>query len=421
MATTVADQDRLVYLTELTGMRLEGPNGARIGKIREAAVAPREHPRRVSAFLFGDSKTQFLVRHDQVSSISLDRIVLSDDRFIPYRSDEWHLLLDRDLLDQQIVDVNGRKVVRVNDVALKIERTNAHDELWVHEVGVGVQGAFRRLTEGILPHRAIRSLQERLPNNSISWEYCNMVEPDPQRRLKLRITHDRLEDIHPADLADIVEELGPAEREAIFETLDEEVAADALEEVDPRIQGSIVRSLDKNRAADIVEEMEPDAAAALLNTLADEDSEQILEEMEDEPAADVEELIEYDPNVAGGMMTNYYLAISQDATVGDAIKQAKENDSLAKTLTHVFLLDEQERLVASVPIGRMFLADSEQPLKPLAFRDTIRVDLLAERDRVVELFDKYNCFALPVVDEVGTLYGVVTADDVIATLKGRPK
>ena len=362
MATTAADQDRLVYLTELTGMRLEGPNGARIGKIREAAVAPREHPRRVSAFLFGDSRTQFLVRHDQVASISLDRIVLSDDRFIPYRSDDWHLLLDRDLLDQQIVDVNGRKVVRVNDVALKIERTNAHDELWVHEVGVGVQGAFRRLTEGILPHRAIRSLQERLPNNSIPWEYCNMVEPDPQRRLKLRITHDRLEDIHPADLADIVEELGPAEREAIFETLDEEVAADALEEVDPRIQGSIVRSLDSDRAADIVEEMEPDAAADLLNTLAEEDSEKILEEMEDEQAADVEELIEYDPDVAGGMMTNYFLAISQDATVADAVNQIKENDYLAKTLTHVFLTDDQERLVASVPVGRMFIADGDQPL-----------------------------------------------------------
>ena len=421
MATTSVDLDRLVYLTELTGMRLEGPNGARIGKVREAAVAPRDHARRVSAFLFGDSRTRFLVRHDQIASISLDRIVLSDDHFVPYYPDDSHLLLDRDLLDQQIVDVNGRKVVRVNDVALRIERTNAHDELWVHEIGVGVQGAFRRLTEGILPHRAIRKLQKRLSTNSIPWEYCNMVEPDPRRRLKLLISHDRLGELHPADLADIVEDLGPAEREAIFETLDEEVAADALEEVDPKIQVSIVHSLDRDRAADIVEEMEPDAAADLLNTLGDEDSEKILEEMEDEPAADVEELIEFDPDVAGGMMTNYYMAISQDATVAEAVEQVKQDAELARTLTHIFLTDEQERLVAAVPLGRLFLAEGDKPLKPLAFRDTIRVDLLAERNRVVELFDKYNCYALPVVDEVGELYGVITADDVIASLKTRSK
>ena len=147
----------------------------------------------------------------------------------------------------------------------------------------------------------------------------------------------------------------------------------------------------------------------------------ILEEMEDEPAADVEELIEFDPDVAGGMMTNYYMAISQDATVAEAVEQVKQDAELARTLTHIFLTDEQERLVAAVPLGRLFLAEGDKPLKPLAFRDTIRVDLLAERNRVVELFDKYNCYALPVVDEVGELYGVITADDVIASLKTRSK
>ena len=418
MASVATAQERLVYLTELTGMRLDGPNGVRIGRVREAALAPREHSRRVSRLLFGHGKERFQIRHDQIASIEPDHILLSDDQFIPYYATDEHLLLEKDLLDQQIVDVNGRKVVRVNDVALRIEKVNAHEELWVHEVGVGLQAGFRRLTEGILPQGVIRKLQARLANNAIAWEYCNIVEPDPQRRLKLRIQHDRLGQIHPADLADIVEELGPAEREALFETLDPEVVAETLEEVEPKIQVSIVNSLDDDRAADILDEMAPDSAADLLNALDEERSEEILEEMEDEPAADVEELLEYDEDTAGGMMTNYFLALTQDATVSEAVEKLKENDYLAKSLTHVFLTDDEERLVASVPVGRLFLTDGERPLKPLAFRETVRVDLGARRDRVIEIFDKYNCYALPVVDEVGALSGVITADDVIAVLKG---
>lgn len=417
MTTTKVDLERLVYLTELTGLRLEGPNGARIGRVREAAVAPREHPRRISRYLFGDGKTRFQIRHDQIREINLDRIVLANDQFIPYYIDESHLLLDRDLLDQQIVDVNGRKVVRVNDVALRIERTNAHDELWVHEVGVGLQGAFRRLTEGVLPHRVIRKLQSRIKQNSIPWEYCNIVEPDPQRRLKLRISHDRIGQLHPADVADIIEELGPAERGALFETLDEQVAAQALEEIDPKLHAAILHSLDKERVAEILDEMEPDAAADLLNSLEEHESDEILEEMEDEPAADVEELLDYHEDTAGGMMTNYFLAVPQDSTVEAAIEAMREHDYLVKSLTHVFLVDDAERLVAAVPIGRLFLSGFEQPLRPLAFRETPRVDLEAERDRVIEVFDKYNCYSLPVTDELGVLKGVITADDVIAVLK----
>jgi flagellar motility protein MotE (MotC chaperone)/sporulation protein YlmC with PRC-barrel domain len=417
MTTSTVGLERLVYLTELTGLRLEGPNGARIGRVREAAVAPREHPRRVSRYLFGDGKTRFQIRHDQIREITLDRILLADDQFIPYYMDESHLLLDRDLLDQQIVDVNGRKVVRVNDVALRIERTNAHDELWVHEVGVGLQAAFRRLTEGVLPHGAIRKLQTRFKKNSIPWEYCNIVEPDPQRRLKLRISHDRIGQLHPADVADIIEELGPAERGALFETLDDTVAAQALEEIDPKLHAAILHSLDKERVAEILDEMEPDAAADLLNSLEEAESDEILEEMEDEPAADIEELLEYSEDSAGGMMTNYFLAVPQDSTVEDAIVAMREHDYLAKSLTHVFLTDDEERLVAAVPIGRLFLGAPDQPLRPLAFRETPRVDLEAERERVIETFDKYNCYSLPVTDELGVLKGVITADDVIAVLK----
>lgn len=418
MATSPIQIDRIVYLTELTGMRVEAPNGLRIGRVWEVALTPSEHPRRVSQFLIG-RRTRFKVRFDQVRTIDSEVIRLSDDRLVPYYPDDNLLLLSKDLLDQQIVDVNGRKVVRVNDIALRIEHVGDRDELWVHEVGVGLQGAFRRLAEGILPNRVIRKIQQRIKPNSIAWEYCNIIEPDPQRRLKLRISHERLGQLHPADLADIVEELAPPEREALFETLDDEVAAETLTEVDPKIQAGILKSLDKERAADIVEEMAPDSAADALGELEAEKSQEILQDMEQVPAAEVEELLEYEADTAGGMMTTQYVAVHESARVGDALEALRGNENLLRSLTHVFLMDKDQTLIAAVPLGRLFVAAESAPLRSLAFLETPKVHLDDDRDRVVELFDKYNLLTLPVVDDEGELSGVITADDVISVLTSK--
>ena len=416
MATTPVDASQIVYLTEMTGMRVIGPTGLRIGKVREVAIAPREHPRRAARFLFGEGKTLFSVRYNQVATIALDGITLADDHFIPYYHDDYLLLLTKDLLDQQIVDVNGRKVVRVNDVMLRIEHGAVRDELWVQEVGVGLQGAFRRLTEGILPNATIRKVQRRIKANAIPWEYCNIIEPDPQRRLRLRISHDRLGQLHPADLADIVEDLAPAEREALFETLDEHVAAEALAEVDTKIQVSILESLEKERAADIIEEMAPDHAADVLSELEDAHSQQILGDMEHLPAAEVEELLAYEDDTAGGLMNTKYVALDKNATVREAFEALRGNENILKTVTHVFLLDEGRKLAAAVPLGRLLIAEPEQPLKELAFRETLKVTLETDQERVIEYFDKYDLFALPVVDEDDILRGVITADDIIGIL-----
>ena len=410
---------RLVYLTELTGLRLIGPHGARIGRVREAAVFPREHPQRISRYLFGSGRTKFAIRWDQIRAFGEDGIHLSDENFAPYYGDEYHLLLTKDLLDQQIIDVNGRKVVRVNDLALRITE-NGNEQLWVHEVGVGMQGAFRRLTEGILPNRTIRAIQDRLPPNSIPWEACNIVEPDPQRRLRLLISHDRLEGIHPADLADIVEELGSEEREALFETLDEEVAAETLEEVRSTLKKSILRSLDSGRAADILEEMDPAEAADALAQLDESERAEIVRDMEPEPADEVSELLEYDDDTAAGMMGTRHLAQPADATVGEIIENLRGDDSQLKRLTHVFLAQPNGRLVGSVPFGRLAVAMPDTPAISLAYRETVSVPLNATAEDVVELFDKYNLHALPVVDEDGCLQGAITADDVIGMLIPEP-
>ena len=414
------DLSRVIYVTELTGLRVIGPDGERIGKVVEAAIAPREHPRRVAVYLVGDGgKTRFAVRHDQVHSVSLKGLVLSSDALTPYRHDESLLLLRRDLLDQQIVDANGRKVVRVSDVTLVLEPVTNPRELWVLEVDVGVRGAFRRLLEGVVPPATVRRMQDPIKPNSIGWEFCNIIEPDPQRRLKLNISHDLLNELHPADLADIVEDLPPAEREALIESLDEEVAADTLTEVEPKIQASILESLDSDKAADILEEMAPDHAADALAEVDEHVSREILSDMERTPAAEVGELLEYKEKSAGGMMNTRFIALHENATIRDAVEALRGNEDLLESLNTVFLIGPDERLVAAVPLARLFVLPDSTPLRELAFKPLLKASVDDRRDDVVEYFDKYNIFTLPVVDEEEKLQGVITADDVIGVLRRR--
>ena len=190
------------------------------------------------------------------------------------------------------------------------------------EVDIGLRSILRRLLQGAVPRKLIRALQQPIAPNSIRWDFCNIVEADPQRRLRLNISHDKLELMHPADLADIVEELGPAEREAIFETIDSEVAADALSEMDSKTQASILESLEPDVAADIVEEMSPDEAADALGELEEETSQEILEEMEQDDKTEVTELLEFEEDTAGGLMNTEYASLPDTATVADAMVDA---------------------------------------------------------------------------------------------------
>jgi sporulation protein YlmC with PRC-barrel domain/CBS domain-containing protein len=412
--------EKFLFLTELLGLKVFDLKGRRIGVVKDAAVVPLVDPVRVDRFLIGGAGSAWLtVRHDQIRSISLDGIHLRDENLTPYHSDEYMLRMVRDLLDQQIIDAHGRKVVRINDVTFERMTGDGADALWVLEIDIGIRSIFRRLLQGVVPPRAVRRLQGRIPPNSIRWEFCNILEPDPQRRLRLNISNRLLEDMHPADLADIVEELSPDDRESIFENIDSEVAADALTEVDPDIQASILESLETETAADIVEEMSPDHAADALSELGEETSEEILEEMEHEPKAEVRELLEFEEDTAGGMMNTEFVSLQEHATVADALQTLKQNEDLLESLNTMFLVDAQDRLKAAVPLARLFLHEGATELRSLASDNMVEVQVTEKQDRVTEIFDKYNLLTLPVVDEEGKLAGVITADDVISVLRQR--
>ncbi|HEX3662109.1 MAG TPA: CBS domain-containing protein [Acidobacteriaceae bacterium] len=408
-------------LTGLLGTPVTSARGRMRGRVRDVAVGTGSDAGRVAGLVLKTRKGLEVVSSRELHWTPSGALELRPDATLnPLQGDENFILLRQDLLDRQIIDVHGRKVVRVNDVNLRWHPNEGYDEqLGVTEVEVGLRGAVRRLLSGALPRRAIESLASRLPTRVIPWNFVDMIEVDPARRVKLNIEHERLAQLHPSDIADILEDLAPAEREAVLRTLDEEVAAEALEEVEPRLQKSLVQALDSETAAGIVEEMDPSAAADLLAELSDERSEAILEEMDPEEREEVKELLEFREDSAAGRMTTGYVAVPRTATVADGIRALRGFEGDPETITEIYLVDEQETLQGVVPLARLVLARPETRLEVLTEPRFVSVRGDQHENDVAELFDKYNLRALPVVDKSGKLVGVVEADHVIAFLRSR--
>jgi magnesium transporter len=400
-------------------------DGSPFGHIREVAVVPSVDAAHVHGIIL---KLTSAKRGDRHSLVLLPDLQFSDTGAIQLRptakptvlsGDNTYLLLERDLLDQQIIDVHGHKVVRVNDVELVWEPPQEGSPeltLRIAEVEVGLRGAIRRLLKGF-PAASVDQIACRFGASVIPWDFVDLIDRDPARRVRLKIEQDRLAQMHPSDIADILEELAPAERHALFASLDEEVAAEALEEVGPRMQQSLIESLDSEQIAGIVEEMDPGAAADLLSELSDERSEAILEEMDPEERQEVEDLLEFSGDSAAGRMTTGYIALPTASIVADAIQTLRDFEGDIETITDIYLIDEDEHIVALLPLVQLLLAPVETPLADLPHGHLVSCEVDATGRKVAELFDKYNLRALPVVDREKRLVGVIHAEQVIALLR----
>jgi len=268
-----------------------------------------------------------------------------------------------------------------------------------------------------LPAATVENVAQRFRTSVIPWEFVDLIDRDPARRVRLKVEQNKLAKMHPSDLADILEELAPAERQAIFSSLDEEVAAEALEEIEPRLQKSLTESLDSEHVAGIVEEMDPAAAADFLSELTDERSEAILEEMDPEERQDVEDLLEFPENTAASEMTTDYISLGPGAVVDEAVSAVRGFEGDLETLTHIFLVDDEQVLRGVVPLIKALLAPREVALSTLADDHIVFCDVHESGKKVAELFDKYNLRALPVVDDDKKLVGVIYPEQIIAQLR----
>jgi CBS domain-containing protein len=410
----------MLYLSELLGNSVYDSSGKRVGTVAELAALPAAHSPRVAVLLLKNGKDHPFrsVTWESVETLAQGRVSLRvSQEQIPARPpDESFLLLRKDLLDQQIIDVNGRKVVRVNDLLLEKKPGSRGTELHLVAVDIGLRGAVRRLLKGTVPRPWLRQMEAQVKENLIPWEFLDLIQDDPRRQVKLHISHKVLTRLHPADLADIVEELSPKERQTLFAALDDATVADALSEVRPELRASMLESLGIRRAADIVEEMPPDMAADILADLPEETTEELLQDMNHDEAAELGELLEYHEHSAGGLMTTEYVALPHTADVEAARNLLRSIPDLPDHFTTLFLIDEEGTFLGSVSLARLIVAAPDEKVQALISEPLLFVPQDAPENDVVDLFDKYNLLSLAVVDADERLIGVVTVDDVISVL-----
>jgi magnesium transporter len=409
-------------VSALVGRSVVDASGKVCGRVQELAVDVSTDQLHVAELVLrhrqdGRAEKLLLPVRNVVLPTEAEKPLEANGAPSKYKEHHEYLLLDYDLMDQQIIDVDGRKVVRVNDVNLAWEQgARGETGLRIEGVEVGNRGAMRRLLKG-LPVNAVDSVTGRLTPRVIPWGCVDLIERDPARRVRLKIGQARLSKLHPSDIADILEDLAPAERDAVFSSLPEETAAETLEEVDPKMQKALLQGLDSERAADILEEMDPGAAADVLAELSDEESEAILVEMEPEERHDVEELLEFSANSAAGRMTTDYVAAPLEATVADAIQALREFEGDLDTITEIYLLGDEEKLAGVVMLPRLLLSTADTRLATLSEGHNVSCTLDANDKHVAELFDKYNLRSLPVVDHHGQIAGTIHAEQVIAQLR----
>jgi Mg/Co/Ni transporter MgtE len=289
------------------------------------------------------------------------------------------------------------------------------DELVLRQVDVGLAGAVRRLLAGLLAPRLVRGIAAGLPEQGISWDYVGLVEPG-SARIRLKV-HQQLARMHPADLADILEDLGRVERREIVTSLDAETAAQALSEAEPSVQAAVVEAMHVDRAADLLEEMQPDEAADILGDLPKEHSQALLEAMEVEEREDVRELLRFHDDTAGGLMTTEFFQAQADWSVAETFAELRKVDpDLFGELDEIPVVGPNQRLVGVVPLVRLVRAPADDPITLHMRREARAVTPTTPFKEIVERFEKYHLRALVVTDEFGELVGLINIEDVFSRL-----
>jgi len=399
-----------VFVSEILNKPVLDPKGEEIGKVKDIVVVKGEPLPKVSSLIL-EKKRIYLLLPWQELNIFNKRIMSAKtyaDNLSQYNFDEKDLLIVRDIFDKQIVDANGAKVVRVNDV--KLEGYN--NEAVLIAVDVGMRGIMRRLGIERSGEDFMRLFNRYLPYNLISWNYIQPLEPK-LTQISLKIPRQLLSELHPADLAEIISQISHKEGATFFKGLDVETAAEALSELEPDVQAAIITTMDSEKAADIIEEMPPDEAADVLSDLPAEKAKEILENIEKEEAKDIQELLSHKEDTAGGLMTNEFIAYNQNLTVKETIEKFRKDAEDIETVYYIYVLDDDEKLCGVISLRELLLADSSAKLSDIMETKLKTVTPEIDEDIVSEIISKYNLVALPVIDEEGHLLGIVTVDDIL--------
>lgn len=399
------------YVSELTGRPVIDVDGNDVGTLVDFIARIRgefPHPT-LEAIVVERNKEMRLVPFEAVmllvhAAVPLKYKLAEIPTFTPAEED---IFLVRDVLDKQIIDVDGARVVRVND----LELVKVNGNFFVSNVDIGGLGLLRRVGLAKFANRVTNSLHLKSPQNSISWDFVELLQRDQFMRLK--VPGAKISELHPADIAEIISDLNRLESSQLLDTLDVKHIADALEEVEPDFQASLVKNMSDEKVADVLEEMSPDEAADLLAELPKDRSEDLLELMEDDEAKDVRKLLSYPEDSAGGLMTTEYAAVLPNLTAEQAMASLRETSSEAETVFYVYVVDESGHLEGVFSLSDLVFAQPQTPVAEFMHTRVVKVDLLDKQDEIGQTIAKYDLLAVPVVDSQNVLHGMVTADDAL--------
>lgn len=399
------------FLSQLLGIPVITRRDEEVGYVGDVVIVVGELFPKVIGF-------QIRLLSGKLSVLPASQVAMITSRFIsvdvPLSDITWgslgdqELLLAKELLDKQIVDMDGAKVVRVND--LKLAQLNG--DLFLVAADVGLRGLLRRLRIEAAVEKLIKLFKKTVPYSFISW---NLVEPlgAETSKVKLTVPQGRISKLHPADIAEIIAQITPSERQAIFNALDNEVAACALNEMEPQMQLAILDNLTESKAGQIMEEMSPDDAADLLGELPEEKARKLLDSISHEEAEEIEELLEYEEDTAGGLMTTEYVSIPASLTVDETIQKLRELSPEVETIYYLYVIDGEEHLIGVLSLRDLIIASPSTLVKDVLQSKVLSVTIDASKEQIANLMNKYDFLAVPVVDKERKLVGMITVDDVL--------
>lgn len=391
-----------MYLTELLSKMVYDKNDEKLGKIKDVVISPNKTYPKIEAIKIKANGEFYFIPSSYIAEINDTKVVLTTplEDVIQYPKQDSQIKLSRDILDRQVVDMEGSKIRRVNDV----EISHKMGDYYIIGVDIGVNGLFRRLGMGGLSRKINHQ------DNIIAWKDIDSLDFS---NLKLKVSKKKLRRLHPADIADIVDDLGISDSMSILNSLDEESAADAFEEISPEKQKTILTEMEEKDAADLVDEMSPDDAADLLATISDEKKEEILELMDPEESQELRELLEYPENTAGGVMTTEYASIRGNKSTREVMDEIRKIADDVETIYYIYILSADEKLEGVVTIRELLLNDDNTMIYEYMNRDLVSVNVNEEENEVAKIVAKYNLIALPVIDEDDRMKGIITVDDAI--------
>lgn len=399
-----------LFISEILKKPVLDPKGDELGRVKDLVIVRGEPLPKVSSLIIEKKRVIYNLPWLDLNIFN-KRIISANiysEALQPYELNEEDLLLVRDILDKQIVDINGAKVVRVNDVKLEGYDTEAI----LIAVDVGMRGIMRRLGVERGGEDLMRLFKKHIPYHLISWNYIQTLEPK-LTTISLTVPRQMLADLHPADIADIISQFSHKEGATFFSDLDVDVAAEALSELKPETQVDIISEMDTDKAADIIEEMPPDEAADILSDLPVDKAKEILESIEKEEAEDIQELLSHEEDTAGGLMTNVFIAYPPETTVRKAIENFKRDAEVIETVYYIYVMDTNEKLIGVVSLRDMILADLDAKLSDIMATKLKTVTPETDEMEVAGIISKYNLLAIPVIDTEGFILGIVTIDDII--------